>query len=88
VYPTVQNVQLGGAAMRCELCTRKLGANEVVNGIRFGIVDGASRCFVADRDSAPTIICSNCSSMLMKLIYAKLNRPSSQPVSPTYQRHH
>ena len=74
--------------MRCELCTRKFGASEIVNGIRFGIVDGASGCFVADRSSAPTIICETCSSMLMKLIYSKLNKPSCQPARPIYQHHH
>ena len=74
--------------MRCELCTRKLGASQIVNGIRFGTVDGASGCFVADRASAPTIICETCSSTLMKLIYAKLNKSSCQPARPIYQQHH
>lgn len=72
--------------MRCELCTRKLGASEIVNGVRYGTIEGATEMFLPARDSAPTIICSACSSILMKLIYAKLNKPTCQKVRPIYQQ--
>lgn len=69
--------------MRCELCTRKLGRNEIAHGIRYGTTDEATDMFIPDRDSALTIICSQCGTMLLKLIYAKLNKTNTyQPNRP------
>lgn len=63
--------------MRCEYCTRRLGANEIVTGIRFGITDNLTDAFIPSRDSAATIICHSCGEMLLKLIYQKLNKPTN-----------
>ena len=62
--------------MRCELCTRKLGRSEVAHGIRYGRVDDTSDLFIPAKESATTIICQSCGSMLLNLIYQKLNRPA------------
>lgn len=67
--------------MRCEYCTRRLGANEIVTGIRYGITDNLTDAFIPARDSAPTIICNHCSEILLKLIYTKLNK-TIQPSRP------
>jgi hypothetical protein len=61
--------------MRCEYCTRKLGRNEIAHGIRYGAVDNATDTFIPSRDSAPTVICTQCGETLLKLIYAKLSKP-------------
>lgn len=63
--------------MRCELCTRKLGENEIVSGIRYGTIDDKADVFLPSRDSAPTVICQSCGSMLLKLIYCKLSQATS-----------
>ena len=60
---------------RCENCTRKLGRRELAHGIRFGTVDEATDMFIPAKDSAATIICQTCGNMLLKLIYAKLDKP-------------
>jgi hypothetical protein len=60
---------------RCEYCTRKLGKRELVHGLRFGSVDDATEMFIPAKDSAATIICQTCGNMLLKLVYAKLDKP-------------
>lgn len=62
--------------MRCEYCSRKLGAREVVHGIRYGTVDERTDTFIPDRDSAPTVICQHCGEKLLTLIYQKINKPT------------
>ena len=62
---------------RCEYCTRKLGRHEIAHGIRYGTVDEDAELFLPSRDSAPTIICESCGSMLLKLIYSKLNQTNT-----------
>jgi hypothetical protein len=62
--------------MRCEYCTRRLGANEIAHGVRYGTMDGATEAFIPARDSAATIICQSCGELLLTLIYQKLNRLS------------
>jgi len=58
---------------RCEVCTRKLGAQEVSHGIRYGTTDPITDLFLPSRDSAYTILCSQCGEALLKLVYQKLN---------------
>lgn len=60
--------------MRCEYCTRKLGRAEIAHSIRYGTVDYRTDVFLPARDSAPTVICQQCGAMLLKLIYAKLDK--------------
>jgi hypothetical protein len=67
--------------IRCEYCTRRLGANEIAHGIRYGTVDHATDVFLPDRDSAPTVICQHCGEMILKLIYVKLNRTNTCPTT-------
>jgi len=57
---------------RCECCTKKLGAQEISHGIRYGTTDPITDLFLPARDSAYTIICQSCGTMLLKLIYQKL----------------
>lgn len=64
--------------MRCEYCTRKLGNKEIAHGIRYGTTDETTDAFIPARDSAATVICQSCGEMLLKLIYAKLNK-TNQP---------
>jgi hypothetical protein len=68
---------------RCEYCTRKLGRRELVHGLRFGTLDPASDLFIPAKESAATIICQSCGNMLLKLVYAKLDRPN-QASKPRY----
>ena len=68
--------------MRCEVCTRKLGLQEISHGIRYGTVDHINDVFIPSRDSAYTVLCSRCGETLLKLIYSKLN-PASNP----YKQH-
>jgi hypothetical protein len=65
--------------MRCECCTRKLGRSEIAHGIRYGTADERTDMFLPDRDSAPTVICSSCGELLLKLVYIKLNRTITNP---------
>lgn len=62
--------------MRCECCSRKLGLNEVVHGVRFGVIDCSSGAFLPSRDSAATVICQSCGSRVLKEVYSRLNRGS------------
>ncbi len=57
--------------MRCEYCTRKLGWNEIVHGIRHGTADVRTDVFIPDQDSATTIICQPCGKKLLTMIYQK-----------------
>ena len=61
--------------MRCELCTRKLGAREVAHGIRYGRVDDETGLFIPAKESATTTICQSCGDTILKLIYQKLGKP-------------
>ena len=38
--------------MRCEYCTRKIGAREIVHGIRYGTVDNPTETFIPAKQSA------------------------------------
>jgi hypothetical protein len=60
-------------SVRCEVCTRKLGASEIAHGIRYGVLDPMTDLFLPARDSAYTVICSHCGETLLKLVYQKLN---------------
>jgi len=60
--------------MRCEACSRRLGRNEIVHGIRYGGIDNVTDAFIPARESAPTLLCSTCSEKLLKSIYSKLNK--------------
>jgi len=70
--------------LRCEVCTRKLGAQEVSHGIRYGTTDPMTDTFIPARDSAPTVICQSCGETLLKLIYQKLN-PSKPHQTSLFQ---
>ncbi|WP_277057568.1 hypothetical protein [Trichlorobacter lovleyi] len=60
--------------MRCEKCLRKIGRNEIVQGIRFGTVDDRTGYFLPSRESAYTVICQNCGEQLLREIYNRLNK--------------
>lgn len=62
--------------MRCEKCLRKLGRNEIVQGVRFGTIDGHTGVFLPSRESAYTVICQNCGERLLREIYSRLNKPT------------
>ncbi len=65
--------------MRCELCTRKLGRNEISHGIRYGTADEATNLFIPAKDSAWTVICGSCGEKIYRLIYSSLGRTSNNP---------
>jgi hypothetical protein len=68
-----------GVIMRCELCTRKLGAKEIAHGIRYGTSDEDTDLFLPARESTWTVICSICGEKVYRTIYSKLNPTSIDP---------
>lgn len=62
---------------RCELCTRKFGISEIVHGIRFGVIDDSSGEYLPLRESSPTLLCSQCGSLVLQTVYAKLGKVST-----------
>lgn len=60
-------------SFRCESCTRRLGASEIVTGIRYGRVCEETGRLIPAMESATTLLCGSCASMLLNLIYQKLN---------------
>lgn len=60
--------------MRCEFCNRYLTSRDIAHGIKYGALDGASGLFLPARDSAWTIVCGDCGSMIYRFIYAKLKQ--------------
>ena len=65
--------------MRCELCTRKIGASEIAHGFRYGTADGDTDIFLPARESAWTVICSTCGEKIYRTVYSKLNPTSIDP---------
>jgi hypothetical protein len=61
--------------MRCELCSRKLGAREIAHGIRFGKVCPDSDLFIPARDSAFSVMCQSCGETVLMQIYGRFNKP-------------
>jgi hypothetical protein len=73
--------------MRCEYCNKVIRHFETANGIKHGVIRSYPEEFVPSRDSAWTVICNPCSEMLLKLIYAKLNKTSINPaIRKTYMQ--
>jgi len=65
--------------MNCELCSRYIRQGETLHGIRYGTEDKQHNVFLPAQDSAWTVICDDCSQLLLKLIYAKLRTTSINP---------
>jgi hypothetical protein len=60
--------------MNCEFCGRWLLEDEVAHGIRFGTVDVKAGLFLPARESAVTVICQKCGSMVLKVVYSGIKR--------------
>ena len=65
--------------MNCEFCKKMILESELVHGLRFGTVDAKAELFLPARESAPTIICKSCGSMVLKIVYSRHTKASVCP---------
>jgi hypothetical protein len=70
--------------MRCECCNKVIQQYETAHGLKYGSVDSVHDVFLPARDSACSVLCSQCGEMMFKLIYSKLNLTCN--TSLTHQR--
>lgn len=58
--------------MKCEYCNRTLRQGDMIHGIKYGTL--ASTGFRAAQDSAVTVICGDCGTMVYQIVYSYLDR--------------
>ena len=58
--------------MRCEYCNKILRRQEAVHAVTFGCVDVVKQTYIPAKESAPSIMCSGCGELLLKMLYIRL----------------
>jgi hypothetical protein len=58
--------------MKCEYCGKTLRQGDTIHGIKYGTL--TSTGFKAAQDSAVTVICGDCGTMLYQIVYSYLDR--------------
>jgi hypothetical protein len=56
----------------CEYCGRTLRQGDTIHGLRYGIL--TSTGFKAAQDSAVTVICGDCGTLVYPIVYSYLDR--------------
>lgn len=57
--------------MKCEYCGRPLRRGDPIHGIRYGTLTTTG--FKAAQDSAVTVICGDCGTMVNQIVYSYLD---------------
>ena len=63
--------------MNCEYCGKALRNGDTIHGIKYGSL--ANGGFVPAKDSAVTVICGPCGTMILNVVYGKYD-----PAKPSY----
>ena len=58
--------------MKCEYCGRKLRHGDTIHGIKYGTLTGTG--FKAAQDSAVTVICGDCGTLVYQIVYSYLDQ--------------
>lgn len=57
--------------MKCEYCGKALRQGDTIHGIKYGTLTTSG--FKAAQDSAVTVICSDCGTMVYQIVYSYLD---------------